>query len=199
MKKLLSAGLFVAALPLAALALQDEPASKPVTYTIDPVHSSITFHVKHMGAAFAAGRFDSLTGELVFDEGDAGGCSVDAHVDPASVSTANADRDKHLRSGDFFAVEEHPDMRFVSTSVESKGDGTYAMKGTLSYRGVEKEIACTFEKVGEATSRDRRRVLGFTTEFVVKRSDFGDVYGVAQRILGDDVHVRVDIEAGEKR
>jgi polyisoprenoid-binding protein YceI len=202
MKTILAIASVALALPLVAVAASQEgaKAAGPTTFEIDPVHSSVTFRLRHLGVAYATGRFNTLSGELTYDAADASKCSVSATVDPASVDTNNDDRDAHLRAADFFEVEKHTAMTFASKRVERVDDDTFRMTGTLTYRGVEQPLTAEFDLVGETVNpRSQRRTIGFTTTFQVDRAAFGDTYGVAQGSLGGTVEVRVDVEASEKR
>jgi polyisoprenoid-binding protein YceI len=201
MKASILLGSALLALPLAALAISQEgEAAAPVTYEIDAVHSSVTFRLRHMGVAYATGRFNTLAGELTYSASDVSACNVRASVEAASVDTNNKGRDEHVASADMFDAANHPTMSFASKSVERVDDDTFRMTGTLTYRGVEQPLTCDFDVIGEMVNpRSNAKTIGFTTTFEVDRTAFGDTYGVAQGALGGTVEVRVDIEAVEKR
>src|SRR6185312_4254149 len=95
------------------------------TWTIDPMHSTAEFSVKHMMISTVKGRFGVISGALQYDGSDLTAATVEATIDVSSVSTDQAQRDEHLRSADFFHVEEHPSITFKSTSVERKDDEEY--------------------------------------------------------------------------
>jgi polyisoprenoid-binding protein YceI len=201
MKAFLLIGSTLLALPLVALAAtQDAAPAAPVTYEIDAVHSSVTFRLRHMGVAYATGRFNTLAGELTYSATDMSACSVRASVEAASVDTNNKGRDEHVASPDMFDAANHPTLSFASKSVARVDDDTFRMTGTLTYRGVEQPLECEFDLIGETVNpRSQAKTIGFTTTFEVDRTAFGDSYGVAQGSLGGTVEVRVDIEAVEKR
>src|SRR5688572_29173575 len=94
---------------------------KTTTWKIDPAHSAAEFKVKHMMITNVKGQFTGLSGVITLDEADITKSKVEANIDASSVDTRNADRDTHLKSGDFFDVEKFPTLTFVSTKVSSKG------------------------------------------------------------------------------
>src|SRR5437763_7729910 len=126
---------------------QDIPA--PGTYTIDTSHSSVEFVGRHLGLAKVRGRFTKFGGDIKIAEVPEQS-SVEVDIDVASVESADQRRDEHLRSPDFFHVEEHPSMVFRSTGVTPAGDGTWDVAGDLTIRGVTKPV------VLHARSEERR-------------------------------------------
>ena len=165
----------------------------PATFAIDPVHSSITFEIAHLGVSHAWGRFNELEGSFVYDEADPSKSSVSLTVDAASVDTNNAKRDEHLRGPDFFTVKQFPKIEFESTGVRASDDGQLALTGELTFMGQTKDIESELTVVGAG---DRGANFGyragFNTTFVVDRTAFGiDTY---PDTLGKDVIVHVSLE-----
>lgn len=159
-------------------------------YKIDPIHSQALFTVGHLGVAKLTGRFDSVKGELSVD--GAGG-SVKAEIDIASVNTNFADRDKHLRSPDFFNATQFPKMTFDSTSVSMPASGDGTMSGNLSLHGVTKPATFKLTHVGAAKDPWGGYRSGYVATGVIKRSDYGMKFMLGP--VSDEIEVRLNIEA----
>src|SRR5215813_8619301 len=113
------------------------------TWTIDPVHSEVSFVVRHMMVSKVRGRFDKFEGTIVTAE-DPLKSSVTASVDLTTINTGQEQRDAHIRSADFFDVEKHPTMTYRSTGVRPHGDG-YVVDGQLTLKGVTKDVPLALE------------------------------------------------------
>ena len=177
---------------LTALAATPPAAAEPARYEIDPAHSSATFAVRHF-VSQVPGRFDQLSGALAYDPENPAASSVEITIDAASIDTNNPKRDTHLRSADFFDVENHPSLTFKSTAVKAAAGGL-EVTGDLTIRGVTKQVTVPVTVLG--TMGDR---AGFAARFTVNRQDYGvswnrtlDTGGV---ILGDEVTIDVSVEA----
>lgn len=210
MKTFLVPALSLAALALAGFALTaakapaDAAVTAPVTapvpeaksYTIDAVHSSLLFSTMHMNTARFYGRFNDFSGTITFDEAAPEKSKVEISIKTTSVDTASKGRDDHLRSPDFFDVQQFPTATFTSTSVK-KGEGDkLAVEGTLSFHGVKKEMTVQLEKTGEGKGRDGEALIGFHGTFSIQRGDFGMEYG--KGMLGEQVDVIISVEAAAK-
>jgi polyisoprenoid-binding protein YceI len=189
-------GLVSAAVLGAVVFLASPSASLPEaqTYVIDPVHSTVLFRINHMGASNFYGRFNGIAGEFTVAEGGTGAVSVT--IDAASVDTAHEKRDGHLRSADFFSVEEFPEITFKSDALKHLGGSKYEAKGTLTLHGVSKEVTIAAERIGNGDARGTP-VTGFEGTLTIKRSDFGMKYGLGGP-LGDEVKLILAIEAKRK-
>src|SRR5689334_14386017 len=110
------------------------------TWKIDPSHSAIGFSVRHMVVSKTRGRFIKWSGEIRFDPADPAASSVEVTIDPGSIDTADAQRDAHLRSADFFDVEKYPTASFRSTKVEDHGGDRYSILGDLTIRGITRPV-----------------------------------------------------------
>src|SRR5215470_13272408 len=115
------------------------------TWSIDPVHTTAEFKVKHMMITNVKGQFTAITGLLNLDPEDVTNSRVEALIDAASISTRDAQRDAHLRSPDFFDVEKFPTLSFASTRVTRKGDGELAVEGDLTIHGVTRKVVFAVE------------------------------------------------------
>lgn len=164
------------------------------TYVVDPVHSTVIFRINHMGASNFYGRFNGIAGEFTLVEGGTG--SVSVTIDAASVDTASEKRDGHLKSSDFFSVEEFPKITFKSDALKHLGGSKYEAKGTLTMRGVSKEVTVAAERIGVGEMQGRK-ITGFEGTVTIKRREFGMKYGLGGP-LGDEVRLILSVEGGIK-
>ena len=165
-------------------------------YTIDAVHSGVSFQISHVGLAYIHGRFDDFSGNFTIDTSDPTKSAFSLSIKSESVDTNNSKRDDHLRSPDFFNVKQFPTISFTSTSVKPI-DGGYEVTGDLTIHGATKPV--TFSLKGGASAEFPKGVsrTGFSTsQIVVKRSDFG--VGKPMPILGDEVYVSISFEGTKK-
>jgi len=184
-------------LALGGLSLSARPAHAAVeTFDVDAVHSTLLFRVKHMNASYAYGRFNSMSGKVAYDAAKPEASSVEFKVAAASVDTANADRDNHLRGPDFFECAKYPDITFKSTSVKKTGDNRMDVTGDLSLHGVTKPVTASMEMTGTSKGREGESLIGFEGTFTIKRTDFG--MDKALGGIGDEVRLTVSIEANHK-
>lgn len=171
----------------------------PVRWTIDPTHSSVEFAVKHLMISTVRGRFKDVAGAIVFDPAAPDGASIEARIAVASVETGAADRDNHLRSGDFFDAENHPELTFVSRRVEPKGDDRFAVVGDLTIRGVTREVTLDVEREGEAIDPWGGRRTAATATTRVNRKDFGLTWNQTLEtggfLVGDDIRITLHVQA----
>jgi polyisoprenoid-binding protein YceI len=161
-------------------------------FDLDPVHSSVVFRIKHMNVAHFFGRFNDISGSFLLDPASPEASTVNISIRTESVDTANSDRDRHLRSADFFSAREFPAITFKSTGVKKTGDTTFEVAGELTLRGTTRPITVTMENTGVGPGRRGGEVGGVYTEFTIKRSDFGMNY--MPQALGDEVRIYVGLE-----
>ncbi|RRO18240.1 polyisoprenoid-binding protein [Saccharopolyspora rhizosphaerae] len=157
------------------------------TWDVDPVHSDITFSVRHMGVGKSRGRFASFSAEVVTGE-DLLQSSVNATIDVTSIDTGNADRDAHVRSADFFDAEQFPTGTFRSTGIRQDGED-YLIDGELTLKGVTKPVTLTAELGGFSDN-----LLGVSASTTVNRTDFG-IGQAGGAVIGEKVTLTLDIEA----
>ncbi len=176
--------------------LATRPDYRVGTWKLDPDHSKLSFSVKYMKISKVHGTFDNFDVTVVTPE-DTGDISVDASIDVSSVNTNHETRDNHLRSGDFFLVEEHPHMLFHSTGITVDGDD-FTMTGDLTLRGVTKSVTLTGEFGGVITDDYGRIKAGASASTKINRHDFGVSWNSAIEagglMLGDDVAITVDVQ-----
>jgi polyisoprenoid-binding protein YceI len=171
------------------------PGRAADTYTVDNVHSSVLFRVKHFGAGYIYVRFNDLSGTFAFDDKDPAACSFHMQVKSASVDSNNPKRDAHLKSPDFFNAKEFPRISFKSTQVKLVDAQIYQVTGDLTLLGVTKPVQVRIERVGTTKTPQGYRT-GIETTFTIKRSDFGMKF--MPDALGDDVRVTVASEGVRK-
>jgi len=123
-------------------------AAENYVFDIKGQHAFIQFKVKHLGYSWLIGNFNTFNGSYTFDASNPANNSVSVDIDVASLDSNHAERDKHLRSADFFDVSHYPKASFVSTSFEDRGDGTALLKGKFTLRGITKEIVFDIKQVG---------------------------------------------------
>jgi len=166
------------------------------TWAIDPVHSEVGFTVRHMMVSKVRGKFTNFSGEFVTAT-DPLGSSVTATVELASIDTGNGDRDNHIRSADFFNVDEHPTMTFRSTGVRANGDG-FALDGELTLKGVTRPLTLDIELGGFGPDPFGGVRAGFTAVGEIKRSDFGVDFNAVMEtggvVVGDKITLLLEIE-----
>jgi polyisoprenoid-binding protein YceI len=163
-------------------------------WTIDTVHSSVGFSVRHLMVTKVHGAFNKWSGTLELDEEDISRSRVEVQIDTASIDTKEAQRDGHLRSPDFFDVEKYPHITFKSTSVERAGDGHFHVTGDLTIHGVTHPAKLDVEDGGRAKhpmAGDLR--AGFSAHTSIKRSDFGLTWNAVLEAGGVAVSDKVDI------
>ncbi len=165
------------------------------TYTIDPSHSRFGFVARHAMVTKVRGSFNEFEGTLDVDGDDPTKSSAELVIQVASIDTRNADRDAHLRSSDFFAMDEHPEIRFQSTGVELTDDeDVYRVTGDLTIRGVTKPVTFDLEFTGAAIDPWGQTRIGFEGSTVVNRKDWGVSWNAALEAGGVLVSEKVTIE-----
>ena len=168
------------------------------TFEIDKAHSEAAFQVRHL-ISKVRGRFSDFDGTIVFDEARPELSTVRVTIRAASIDTGVADRDKHLRSDDFFAVDTHPTLTFVSTAISPEGGSRYRVTGDLTMRGVTRRIVLPIEFLGAAIDPWGNQKIAFEGEVTLNRKDFGLNWNAAIEtggfLVGDDVRVSLSIQA----
>ena len=161
-------------------------------WTVDAVHSSVLFKIKHANASWFYGMFKGISGTITLDPAKPEQGSVRIEIDAGSVDTRDEKRDQHLRGPDFFDSKQFPSIVFESKSIQ-KAEKALKVQGELDLHGVQKSVEATVALTGTGEFYGKRQ--GFEATFVIKRSDFGMDYGLANSALGDEVHLTVAIEA----
>lgn len=189
-------------LAIAAIILMPAIASAADLYVVDKTHSEVSFRVRHL-VANTPGKFNDYTANVAIEPSDLTKSTVDFTIQAASIDTANADRDKHLRTEDFFWVDQHPTLSFKSEKIVKKSKEEFEVTGTLTMRGVSKKITVPVELGGFMKDPWGNEKAGFTTSFTVNRKDYGinwnkalDQGGV---VLGEEVKITLSLEMNRKK
>lgn len=164
------------------------------TYDIDPVHSTILYRIKHLGASYSYGRFDDFSGSFAVDEAKPENSKVTFEVKTASIDSGAAKRDEHLKSSSFFDVKQFPTATFKSSSIRKNGD-KYMVTGDLTLHGVTKQVTIEMEHVGTVKDPRAGDISGYQGTLALERSDYGIKF--MPDALSDDVMLTISIE-GDK-
>ena len=168
------------------------------TWTIDPSHTRLGFVARHAMVTKVRGHFEDAAGTVVIDAANPSASTAEVNVALASVSTGSPDRDAHLRSADFFDVENHTTMTFASTAVKADGD-QFVMLGDLTIKGVTRPVELELEPTGVATDPFGNVRAGFEGEAQLSRKDFGLTWNVSLEaggvLVSDKVKIQLDVSA----
>jgi polyisoprenoid-binding protein YceI len=163
------------------------------TYDLDVSHTQVGFVVRHMTVSKVRGRFAKFDGTLVIaDEPTAS--SLHVTIDANSIDTRDENRDNHLRTDDFFDVENHPTWTFVSTSVVADGSGTWKVTGDLTIRGTTRSVTLDVSLEGVVTDPYGNHRVGFSATGEINRDDFGVSFNAALETGGFVVSKKVSLE-----
>jgi len=168
------------------------------TWSVDPIHSSVGFSVKHLGIANVRGKFEDFHGTLEIGEGDET-ARASGVVQGVSINTGDSGRDEHLRSADFFGVEQNPELRFDSTAINPVDDDTFEIVGDLTMNGVTKPITLTAEVQGTETDPWGNERVALEVTGQLNRGDwnmtFNQALGSGNLLVGEKVKLQLDISA----
>jgi polyisoprenoid-binding protein YceI len=172
--------------------------SQAVTYTIDPVHSTAGFKVRHLMVANVRGEFCGVSGTVVFDADTPRNSRVAARIDASAIHTRDEQRDAHLKGADFLDVEKYPEMTFVSKEI-SGGDGEWKVTGDLTLHGVTKEVTLDVEgPASEAKDPWGNVKSGVSATTRINRKDFGLVWNAALEtggvLVGEEIAITLELE-----
>ena len=168
-------------------------------WTVDPAHTLVEFAAKHMMFTTVKGRFTGVQGTIEIDPADLSLSSVRAEIDASSISTGDAQRDGHLRSADFFDVEQYPTITFASRRVDPIDPERARVIGDLTIHGVTREVVLDTELQGEGKNPWGKTVAGFSATTAINRKDFGLNWNVALEtggfLVGDTIKVALEVQA----
>ncbi|HEY6826762.1 MAG TPA: YceI family protein [Gemmatimonadaceae bacterium] len=174
-------------------------STQTTKWTIDPTHAEVGFSVRHMMIATVRGRFGAVSGTATVDEHNPKNSKVDVTIDARSVDTRQEMRDNHLRSPDFFDVEQFPNLHFVSKRID--GDprkGEFRLIGDLTIRGVTREVELKAALEGEGKDPWGNERAGFSASGKLNRTDFGLHWNQALEaggvLVSDEVKLAIDVE-----
>ncbi|WP_086282414.1 MULTISPECIES: YceI family protein [Campylobacter] len=171
-------------------------AANATIYSVDAVHSSTAFKIKHLQVSNVTGTFSKFNGEL--DITDKVPSNLTATIEVDSIDTNNQGRDAHLKKADFFDTAKFPQIKFAMKSYEKSGDGEGKIKGDLTIRDVTKPVVLNYEFGGVSKNRQGTEIVGFSLEGKIKRSDFNFAPDSSTVALGDEIKLNIEIEAVKK-
>lgn len=168
-------------------------------WKLDQAHTQANFNVRHMMVTTVRGSLGAVSGTITFDPDTPAISAVEATIDVAGISTGVEDRDNHLRSGDFFDVENYPHIVFKSTDVEVLNNGEANITGDLTIRDVTKPVTLKVEYLGSGNSPFGDTRAGFEATTSINREDFGLTWNQALEsggvLVGKDVKISLDVQA----
>jgi len=187
---------------LAVLILAAAPLFAVETFTVDKVHSNAQFTIRHLMSK-VTGKFTDVEGAVQVDRAKPEASAVEFKIKTASIDTANKQRDDHLRSPDFFDAANNPEITFKSTKMKATGKDSYQVTGTLTIRGVSKEITVPVTLLGEMKDPWGNDRVGFEVQTTLNRKDYNILWNktldAGGYLLGDDVTVALTLEAVKKK
>ena len=163
-------------------------------YTIDAAHSRIGFVARHAVVTKVRGSFKEFKGSFHLDTENPSDSHARVTIQARSIDTGNAQRDEHLRSNDFLAMDEYPDISFVSTSAERVDETKFRLEGDLTVRGVTKPVTIDFEYLGAVTDPWGKQRIGFEGSTTINRKEWGVNWNMALEAGGVLVSEKVTLE-----
>ena len=169
------------------------------TYLIDPAHSRLGFVARHAMVTKVRGSFHDFTGTLTVDQTDPTSGSGELTIVAASIDTGNEQRDGHLRSNDFFDMDNHPEITYRSTGIEAVGDDQFKVTGDLTIKGVTKPVTLDVEYTGSAIDPFGNTRIGLEATTVINRKDWGVSWNAPLEaggvLVSEKVTLNIDISA----
>uniref|UniRef100_UPI004049D78A YceI family protein n=1 Tax=Flavobacterium sp. TaxID=239 RepID=UPI004049D78A len=169
---------------------------KTTKWVIDPAHSEITFKVKHLMISNVKGEFKTFQANI--DGEDFTTSTISANIDTTSIATNNNDRDTHLKSPDFFEVENYPEITFTSTSIKKVDDDEFKLVGDLTIKGTTKEITLDVEFGGFMKDPYGNEKAGFSINGKLNRKDFGLNWNAALEaggvMVGNEIKINAEVQ-----
>lgn len=176
--------------------------STTTKWVVDPTHSEVQFKVKHLVISTVTGAFKTFSGEAFTDGSDFENARINFMLDVKSVDTNQAQRDEHLRSGDFFEAESYPQIEFKSTSFTRVSDDNYKLIGDLTMKGVTKPVELQAEFGGSAKDAYGNTKYGFEVTGKINRKEFGLTYNALTETgglaLGEDIKLIANIQIAQE-
>jgi len=170
-------------------------------YTIDikGQHAFIQFKIKHLGYSWMYGEFRTFKGNFTFDEANPKHNSVQVTIQSNSIDTNHAERNKHLRSPDFFEVKKFPTITYNSTAYEDKGDGHGIIHGILTLRGVSKAVDLAVNQIGTGKDPWGGYRRGFEAHATLHLSDYGMPFAPKLGPVSDSVELNISVEGMKEK
>ena len=168
-------------------------------WAVDAAHSGIDFSVKHMMISRVKGSFNEFTADVEADVNDLTTAKIDFTIDVNSIDTRNADRDNHLRSADFFDIENYPAIKFTSTDIKKVGDDEYELTGDVTIKETTKKETFKVEFEGSGKDPWGNEKIGFTADGKLNRKEYGLTWNQALEtggvMVGEDIKINLQIQA----
>lgn len=170
------------------------------TWTVDAAHTQVEFVVKHMVFAKVRGHFSAFEGEIQLGpEGDLSNGHIAAKIETNSINTSQAQRDEHLRSGDFFNVEQFPHITFESTDIQRISDSKLTVRGALTIRDIQKEVVLDVIETGTGVDPWGNLRFGLQATGTIDRNEFGLTWNQALEaggvLVGNDISLILEVQA----
>ena len=176
-----------------ALGFISTAGAEPLPYNIDANHSRIWFDVSHQGYSVMRGLFRDFRGSFNFDAENPSASTLDVTIDASSINMFHDGLNDHLKNNDFFGVETHPELHFVSTGVEVTGDDQLVVRGDLTILGRTNPVSLDVTQNLLGTTRGGADKVGFSATTSVDRTDYGMTFGAPN--IGTDIAISIELEA----
>ena len=167
-------------------------------WVLDPLHSEVHFKVKHLMVTTVTGSLNSFNGTVETDKEDFSNAKINFTADMRSFTTGNGQRDQHLAGEDFFETTKYPELTFTSKNFTKNADGTYQLTGSLTIKGISKEITLTVEFGGLVKDPWGNKKAGFSLHGKISRKDFGLVWNVVTEgggvLVSDEVKLLAEVQ-----
>jgi polyisoprenoid-binding protein YceI len=164
------------------------------TYTLDPTHTRIGFLARHAMVTKVRGAFNEFEGTATVDGNNPANSSVRVTIDAASIDTRNAQRDEHLRTNDFLALEQYPQITFASTDIRQVDETTFEVTGDLTIKDVTNQVTVPFEFEGASQDPFGNQRIGFDGSVTISRKDYGITWNAALETGGVLVSDKIVLE-----
>lgn len=169
------------------------------TFAIDPQHSRLGFTARHMGFSKVRGNFEEFEGAVRMAPDQLDTLEAEATIQAASITTGTEDRDEHLRSEDFFAVDSYPTITFESTEVRQVSEDSFTLVGDLTIRDVTKRVELDGEYLGQGTDPWGGTRLAFEAETTINRKDWGlnwnQVLEAGGVLVSEKISISLEVQA----
>jgi len=190
------------AFALSTAALSLPAAAQTATWAVDPIHSEVSFRVKHLVISKVTGKFKKFEGTIAADPKAPAAGTVELKIDVASVDTSDEKRDAHLKAPDFFDAAKFPEITFKSTKIAPAGQDVYDVTGNLTMHGVTKPVTLSVRANGFAKDPWGNERAGFEVTGKLNRQDFGVSWSKTLdgggAVVGDEVELQIAVEAIKK-
>lgn len=168
------------------------------TYKHDPMHSEVTFKVKHLMITNVSGSFSTFDASMTAEKDDFSDATVTFEADINSISTGNEQRDAHLKSDDFFNAERYPKLSFVSTGITKKTSEDYVLTGNLTIRDITKPVTLDATYGGTMTDFYGQTKAGFEINGKINRKEYGLMWSAVTEaggiVVSDDVKLHIQVQ-----